>query len=792
MNLLHLHLHPFGKFTDEHYDLQPGLHVVEGPNERGKSTMSHAIKHALFTPTSLTPAKMKKVIGDWFPLPHGTECSVRLGVEHDGITYTISKTWSAHGTTHVTGSDGTDAIGADAEARIASIVGFNEATWEYVFHTSQAALADTIAMLNDHSKSMDDIVAGTSTLANDISPERFLSLMDERISKHYKYWDQLLGRPRDGRGIDNPWTRDVGTLLAAYYVWQRALADLANADAYNARVDMLQGAVARLTERELELDGLVQQGKTLREQLQQGSTLTMRVEQLREAVAEQRKAYDAWPMAERDVADATARVTALQALIETLSVEQDRATQYQQAQGLRASYARIVEAKQALDAAEQRLRGRTAVTEEALRTVLTLTQRINDLDISIRAHRLAATIQADHDAVVSVVAGTGTAENVSLLSQQPWTNDAVPGMIAISHNGVTLTVRSATGDVTQMLVDRQDAEQTLERLLQDAGFDTADAVQTARDVYIKAEQDLHSQQRLLDQLLNGKPYEQWTSEFQTAQDLGTVRDVQAVNADMQRTTLALAEQRGTLERLHNQIEHFEAMYGSRDDLFTLMSERHAMLKTANDALAAMPPVPHGYADANAYLRALEQAQDELHSVRNEKTAKQSELEHMPAPNLEGSLSDLSDRVHLAKVTYERMVQEGEALQRIRAAVERATGQTDAGPMQALPSLISDYFSRLTNGRYSSVAMEQMIPLHATGAAVRDLPVERLSRGTKTSLALATRLALAEAYLQERSGVIMLDDPCVDMDAERRAAAMQVLGDVSRKHQVIMFTCHPQS
>jgi uncharacterized protein YhaN len=58
--------------------------------------------------------------------------------------------------------------------------------------------------------------------------------------------------------------------------------------------------------------------------------------------------------------------------------------------------------------------------------------------------------------------------------------------------------------------------------------------------------------------------------------------------------------------------------------------------------------------------------------------------------------------------------------------------------------------------------------------------------------LATRLALAEAYLQERSGVIMLDDPCVDMDAERRAAAMQVLGDVSRKHQVIMFTCHPQS
>lgn len=792
MTLLYLHLHPFGKFSDEHYDLQRGLHVVEGPNEHGKSTMSHAIKHALFTPTSLTPSKMKKVIGDWFPHPHGTACSVRLGVEHDGITYTISKTWSAHGTTHVTGTDGTDVIGVDAEARIAGIVGFNEATWEYVFHTSQAVLADTMTMLNDHSKSMDDIVAGTSTLANDISPERFLSMIDDRINKHYKYWDQLLGRPRDGRGIDNPWTRDVGTLLASYYVWQRALADLANADAYNARVDMLQGAVARLTQRELELDGLVQQGKTLRDQLQQVSTLTMHVEQLTEAVAEQRKAYDAWPMAERDVADATARVASLQTLIETLRVEQDRATQNQQAQGLRASYARIVEAKQALDAAEQRLRGCTTVTEEALRAVLTLTKQINDLDVSIRAHRLAATIQADHDAVVSVVAANGTAENVSLLSQQPWTNDAVPGMIAMSHSGVTLTVRSATGDVAQLLVDRQDADQTLARLLHDSAFDTADAMRTAREVYVKAEQDLHSQQRLLDQLLNGKPYEQWTDEFQAAQDLGTVRDVQAVNADVQRTTLELAEQRGTLERLHNQIEHFAATYGSRDNLFTLMSERHAKLKAASDALAAMPPVPDGYADASAYLRSLEQAQDELHTVRNEKTAKQSELEHMPAPAVEGSLSDLSDRVHLAKVTYERRLQEGEALQRIRSAVERAAAQTDAGPMQALPSLISDYFSRLTGGRYTSVAVEHVIPRHATGAAVRDLPVDRLSRGTKTSLALATRLALAEAYLQDRPGVIMLDDPCVDMDVERRAAAMQVLGDVSRKHQVILFTCHPQS
>ena len=791
MNLLHLHLHPFGKFDDQHYDLHPGLFVVEGPNEHGKSTMSHAIKHVLFTTTLLTPVKLKKTIGEWFPHPHGNACTVSLAVEHNGITYTIHKTWSAHGITHLRGSDGTDLLGTAAEARIADIVGVNEATWEMVFHTSQAALADTMAMLKDHGRSMDDIVAGTSKLTNDISPERLLSLIDSRIDKHFSNWDRVVSRPRDGRGIERPWSRDVGTLLATYYAWQRAKADLELADDYNARVDALQSAIVKLTRREAELDAFVLQGKRLRGQLEQLTTLAMQVESLTETVTEQRNAYDSWPMAARDVADATARIATVQAEVEKLNEEYERAATHHAAQGLRETFAKIELAKHALDAAEQRLTSCTSVNEEAVRQAATLTQRINDLDVSIRAHRLAATMQADHSAVVSVVTGSGTSEDVTLTTQQQWTNDAIPGMIAVTHNGVTLTVRSATGNITQWHHDRLDTEQRLKRLLQDTGFDTAEDMRAAHGTYVAAERDRTDQQRLLEQLLGDKSFEQLSAAYGAVASIAPTRDVQAVHSDQHRASMSLGELRATVDRLNEKIQHYEAMYGRHDDLFSLMSANHAKLKTASDALAAMPPIPEGYTDAHAYLRALEQSQETLSAIREEKSAKQSQLDHMPAPTVEGSISDLSDRVHLAKVTFDRAVQEGEALHRILAAVERAAAQTDDGPMQALPAMISDYFSRLTNGRYSSVALEQMIPLHATGVAVRDLPVERLSRGTKTSLALATRLALAASYLQDRSGVIMLDDPCVDMDADRRAAAMQLLRDVAQQHQIILFTCHPQ-
>jgi uncharacterized protein YhaN len=40
------------------------------------------------------------------------------------------------------------------------------------------------------------------------------------------------------------------------------------------------------------------------------------------------------------------------------------------------------------------------------------------------------------------------------------------------------------------------------------------------------------------------------------------------------------------------------------------------------------------------------------------------------------------------------------------------------------------------------------------------------------------------------GFFLLDDPFTDMDAARRAAAVQAIGTIAENHQVLFFTCHP--
>ena len=111
------------------------------------------------------------------------------------------------------------------------------------------------------------------------------------------------------------------------------------------------------------------------------------------------------------------------------------------------------------------------------------------------------------------------------------------------------------------------------------------------------------------------------------------------------------------------------------------------------------------------------------------------------------------------------------------------------PMLGLATAVSSHFRDLTCGRYDAVTLEGVTPVRVGGAMALDTPL--LSQGTLGSLALATRLALSELYLNGMGGFFLLDDPFTDMDASRRAAAVQALGAFSEKHQVLFFTCHPE-
>lgn len=104
---------------------------------------------------------------------------------------------------------------------------------------------------------------------------------------------------------------------------------------------------------------------------------------------------------------------------------------------------------------------------------------------------------------------------------------------------------------------------------------------------------------------------------------------------------------------------------------------------------------------------------------------------------------------------------------------------------------SRYLHMITDGRYERILApfgEQRLILERSDG--RQIDTTALSRGTAEQLYLAMRFALIEAYSEDRDALpLVLDDILVNFDEGRTIRCLEVIREVSNRHQVLMFTCH---
>ncbi|MFP3566792.1 AAA family ATPase [Paraburkholderia sp. SIMBA_030] len=157
---------------------------------------------------------------------------------------------------------------------------------------------------------------------------------------------------------------------------------------------------------------------------------------------------------------------------------------------------------------------------------------------------------------------------------------------------------------------------------------------------------------------------------------------------------------------------------------------------------------------------------------------------------------------------------GERLAGVKAAVEQATRRRDELSLRA--SALSLLDEVLVDERDAAVAqlraplterlghyLKRIFP-QSTIALGDDLSpailerdgradtLDALSFGTREQLGILTRLAYADLLKASgRPTLLMLDDAAVHTDAARRDAIKRALIDAATRHQILVFTCHPE-
>ncbi|MGO8995084.1 MAG: AAA family ATPase [Polyangiaceae bacterium] len=156
--------------------------------------------------------------------------------------------------------------------------------------------------------------------------------------------------------------------------------------------------------------------------------------------------------------------------------------------------------------------------------------------------------------------------------------------------------------------------------------------------------------------------------------------------------------------------------------------------------------------------------------------------------------DLHERVQRAETERDALAETLRGIEARAAAARELVSALHAARREVQQRLVAPVIER------ARPYLESLLPgrrlrmdenWHVVGLGTGDVEeeFEALSGGAKEQVSILVRLALAEVLGEKESLPVVLDDCLVNTDKVRLSEMMRILYRASRKHQVIVFSCH---
>ncbi|MGO4394683.1 AAA family ATPase [Variovorax sp. M-6] len=652
--------------------------------------------------------------------------------------------------------------------------------------------------------------------------------LDAQIGTYRQQVDQLATLRQQHRADDaaQPWETLRQELAAVRQREQALQASQAQLQSDRTRLLQLEGTRGLLAK---ELDGLARQQ----------SDAAARGQALAQA-ALQLQAADAAVAAARQHAEAArSRAHAAREASRIARQEGQRDSLRQQLQQAQAELARSVEALQRAEEARQRLAALRASAAAAPGIGKAQVQRLLDLDRAERdaaLRRQAVATRLQFHLPEGQTLGLRThGDSLDLQARGERLLDA-PTTLRLPGGG-ELIITPGGEDLALLARGHAEAQQDMKAALLALGV--ADLAQAQARLSAVVERE--AQMRLAEQafaIVAPKGLEplrsaqaEAQSRIRTAQDAlvrlpeapaepvlppdqaEAEQDAAAATEQATATALARAQrQQAAAQSLHGtaQHEHAAAQAALADPvrLQRQAEAQHQLLATGAEHAALAARIEQASAqvrearpdivaqDIDRLQRSIEQMTRSHQQRREDILLLENTLQQAGAQGLEEQRDALAGRLAQARRRHAELQRRAEALDLLCGKLDAKRQATLARLQAPLQERLQHYLPLLLPG--ASVQIDAglapgMLTRTNAGGATESGQVQDLSFGAREQLGLISRFAYADLLQQAgRPTLLILDDALVHSDAARLAQMKRVLFDAARRHQVLLFTCHPQN
>ena len=201
-------------------------------------------------------------------------------------------------------------------------------------------------------------------------------------------------------------------------------------------------------------------------------------------------------------------------------------------------------------------------------------------------------------------------------------------------------------------------------------------------------------------------------------------------------------------------------------------------------------------DIDRLQRSIEQMTRGHQQRREDILLLENTLQQAGAQGLEEQRDTLAGRLGQARRRHAELQRRAEALDLLCSKLDAKRQATLARLQAPLQARLQHYLPLLLPGATvqidAGLAPGILVRSQADGATESG-QVQDLSFGAREQLGLISRFAYADLLQQAgRPTLLILDDALVHSDAPRLTQMKRVLFDAAQRHQVLLFTCHPQN
>ncbi|MHB1267298.1 MAG: AAA family ATPase [Acidithiobacillus ferriphilus] len=253
----------------------------------------------------------------------------------------------------------------------------------------------------------------------------------------------------------------------------------------------------------------------------------------------------------------------------------------------------------------------------------------------------------------------------------------------------------------------------------------------------------------------------------------------------------------TLQEAVQDPQYAQRRKASQQELLQKIAERDAFTQRVQDLqmriTAAQPDILQQ--DIERWRRSAENAEKQFQQLRDQILQLETRLESAGAEGLEEQCAETTAQLEQLTRRHGELYRRAQALELLQKLLQeqrQALIQRLQAPLQKhLQHYLRIWYPQ---ARLSLDDALQPGALTRPGlAGQEENPFDALSFGAREQIGVISRLAYADLLREAgRPTLLILDDVLVHSDAQRLREMKRILFDAAQRHQILLFTCHPEN